>query len=167
MVKNPQTLIVWTRGPHQATVEETNRTCEGLSIHSHDAKAYTGPSAKTANEMMKDEGEKNNQTCGDKSKKGANKMEINAPISPIKNITDEKVSTENGLTKKDVNGGSANNERIDTSFDDTHQVAEEGNLQNQPKDLKNVSVQAKTIKRTEKEVCQKWKKVSVWGEKQN
>ena len=124
-------------------VEETNRSCEGLSIHSHDAKAYTGPSAKTANEMMKDEGEKNNQTCEDQSKKGANEMEINAPISPIKNITDEKVSTENRLTKNDVNGGSANNERIDTSFDGTHQVAEEGNLQNQPKDLKNVSVQAK------------------------
>ena len=104
---------------------------------------------------VKDAGEENNQTCGGLPKKGANEMEIKAPISPIKNIVDEKVSTENGLTKKD--SGSANNERRDSSF--THQVAKEGDLQ--PKDLKNVSVQAKTIKRRENEVCHKCDKVYI------
>ena len=68
-------------------------------------------------------------------------------ISPIQDVEDDNVSTD----REDVNGGSANNERIVASFCDADQAAkadekEEREPQKQPKDLNNVSVQEKTIK---------------------
>ena len=135
-------------------VEEHNRTHhsvstdnyegEGLSTCSHEAKGNTGPYRERTE----------------------NEMEVNTLISPIKNVKDDNLSTEKELKKKDVNGGSVNNERIVTSFCDTDHAAkedakEEGELQKQPKDLSNLSVQAKTIKGIGRESCQKCNIVSV------
>ena len=62
-------------------------------------------------------------------------------ISPIQDVEDDNVSTE----REDVNGGSANNQRIATSFCNTDQAAkayekEKRELEKQPKDLNNVIV---------------------------
>ena len=83
-------------------------------------------------------------------------------ISPIQDVEDDNVSTE----REDVNGGSANNERIVASFCDADQAAkvdekEEREPQKQPKDLNNVLVQEKTIKGIGRESCHKCNKVSV------
>ena len=135
-------------------VEEHNRTHhsvstddyegEGLSTCSHEAKGNTGP-------------------CRERNE---NKVEVNTLISPIQDVKDDYVSTERERNKKDVNGGSANNERIVTSFCDPDQAAkadekEEREPQKQPKDLNNVSVQEKTIKGIGRESCHKCNKVSV------
>ena len=127
--------------------EENNETLhsvpinnsEGVSTCSHDTKVASGPY----------------------SEKPATEIEVKTPVSPIKDVKDDKAPTERERNRKDVNDGS-----VESSFGGTDQVGEEAakkecDLQKQPEDLKTVLAQTKTVKWGEKEVCHKCDIVSV------